>query len=120
MVTQIPTLLTLPELRTLPDLMTFTILITDNVTRTGNDVLFIAHFKFIIWVQLKIFPAGPSDAGVQISGQGIVADFIRSIFDSLTIPLTPRTPSPATCLPNPYPPDLQRYLQIGKLNKCES
>ncbi|CAH2241147.1 jg11597 [Pararge aegeria aegeria] len=60
-----------------------------------------------------ILPPGPSDAGVHISGHGIVADFIRSIFNSLTIPLVPKMPSPVTCLPNPYTPDLQRYSQIG-------
>nr|XP_034837082.1 DC-STAMP domain-containing protein 2-like [Maniola hyperantus] len=62
-----------------------------------------------------ILPPGPSDAGVHISGHGVVADFLRSIFNALTIPLVQNIPSSVTCLPNPYPPDLQRYAQIAVL-----
>ncbi|XP_052744849.1 DC-STAMP domain-containing protein 2-like [Bicyclus anynana] len=62
-----------------------------------------------------VLPHGPYSAGVHISGQGTVADLIRSIFNALTIPLVQTIPSPITCLPNPYPPDLQRYTQIAVL-----
>ncbi|XP_045780299.1 DC-STAMP domain-containing protein 2-like isoform X2 [Maniola jurtina] len=62
-----------------------------------------------------LLPPGPSNAGVQISGHGIVADFIRSIFNALTLALVQNIPSPVACLPNPYPPDFQRYTQIAVL-----
>ncbi|XP_064074790.1 DC-STAMP domain-containing protein 2-like [Vanessa tameamea] len=58
---------------------------------------------------------GPSDAGVHVSGSGIVGDFIRSILDSIASPLLPQRSITVNCLPNPYPPDLQRYVQIAIL-----
>ncbi|XP_050357361.1 DC-STAMP domain-containing protein 2-like [Nymphalis io] len=58
---------------------------------------------------------GPSDAGVHVSGSGIVRDFIRSLLDSITSPLLSQRTIKVNCLPNPYPPDLQRYTQIAIL-----
>ncbi|CAH2097131.1 unnamed protein product [Euphydryas editha] len=58
---------------------------------------------------------GPSDAGVHVSGNGIVRDFISSLLKSITSPLLSQKPTTVNCLPNPYPPDLQRYVQIAIL-----
>ncbi|XP_045532250.1 uncharacterized protein LOC123719953 isoform X2 [Pieris brassicae] len=55
---------------------------------------------------------GPSDVGVSLTGLGFGSDILRSIFSILTLPL--RSPSsPASCLPDPRPPDFKRYTQIG-------
>ncbi|CAH2059572.1 unnamed protein product, partial [Iphiclides podalirius] len=58
---------------------------------------------------------GPTDAGVQVSGTGPVAQLVRSLTKVLTLPLSITPPSVVTCLPNPRPPDVHRYTQIGVL-----
>lgn len=64
--------------------------------------------------KITFISAGPSDAGVYVSGNGIVRDFITSLLKSITSPFLSRKPTTVNCLPNPFPPDLQRYAQIGK------
>ncbi|XP_072932438.1 uncharacterized protein [Epargyreus clarus] len=59
-------------------------------------------------------PPGPKDAGVLITGTGLIAEMLRSIFRAFTIPLSEPTSS-LSCLPDPYPPDLKRYTHIGIL-----
>ncbi|XP_047512463.1 uncharacterized protein LOC125054541 isoform X2 [Pieris napi] len=59
-----------------------------------------------------VLSPGPSDVGVSLTGLGFGSDILRSIFSTLTLPL--RSPSsPASCLPDPRPPDFKRYSQIG-------
>jgi len=57
----------------------------------------------------------PNFVGVHVSGDGYLADLYRSIVKAFTphakdveIDVTP-------CLPNPIPPDLDRYTQIVTL-----
>ncbi|KAG7297299.1 hypothetical protein JYU34_019258 [Plutella xylostella] len=58
---------------------------------------------------------GQTEGGIQIIGKGPVAGIMRAIVDAISIPIATPGPSPVSCLPNPYPPDLQRYAQIGVL-----
>ncbi|XP_038219769.1 uncharacterized protein LOC119838028 [Zerene cesonia] len=62
-----------------------------------------------------LIPPGPPDGGVKVTGTGFGADLLRSIFHILTVPLHVPASSPISCLPNPHPPDFQRYTQIGIL-----
>ncbi|XP_045506601.1 uncharacterized protein LOC123702833 isoform X2 [Colias croceus] len=63
----------------------------------------------------SLIPPGPPDAGIKVTGTGFGADLLRSIFNILTVPLYLPASSPISCLPNPHPPDFQRYYQIGVL-----
>ncbi|XP_063896030.1 DC-STAMP domain-containing protein 2-like [Helicoverpa armigera] len=47
-----------------------------------------------------------------VTGTGFVARLFKSIIGVLDIPLKFTPPSPISCLPDPYPPDLRRYTQI--------
>ncbi|XP_060806892.1 DC-STAMP domain-containing protein 2-like [Amyelois transitella] len=60
-------------------------------------------------------PYGVPNAGMHISGKGRVADMFRDLLMALTTPLEISHPLPTNCLPDPKPPDLQRYTQIGIL-----
>lgn len=64
-------------------------------------------------IYIPFISAGVPDAGVQVAGEGAVAGMLRSLVESLSLPLASPAPSPVSCLPDPYPPDLQRYSQIG-------
>ncbi|GBP35634.1 Ubiquitin-like domain-containing CTD phosphatase 1 [Eumeta japonica] len=64
--------------------------------------------------QSPVLPGAP-DAGVKVAGEGAVAGMIKSLIDSLGMPLSAESPSPVSCLPDPYPPDFRRYTQIGIL-----
>ncbi|CAG4964297.1 unnamed protein product [Parnassius apollo] len=112
----------------------FRLLESEKVYLTRSVVfMIITTFKLLIhmvadyslyWVLMTIryhgrfqtpLQPGPTDAGLKISGTGPIAELLRSLIGYLTLPLsTPRT-STISCLPNPYPPDLQRYTQIGVL-----
>ncbi|XP_049880439.1 DC-STAMP domain-containing protein 2-like [Pectinophora gossypiella] len=60
-------------------------------------------------------PPGVPNAGVYVSGSGLISKILRSLVGSISLPLDSHLPSPVTCLPNPSPPDFQRYIQIGIL-----
>ncbi|CAH1641615.1 unnamed protein product [Spodoptera littoralis] len=64
--------------------------------------------------QTELMPGIPH-SGAHVSGSGYVARLFSSIIGILDIPLSFPAPSPITCLPDPYPPDLRRYTQIGVL-----
>ncbi|CAK1541097.1 unnamed protein product [Leptosia nina] len=110
----------------------FRLIATEKVFMSRSAVfMMITTFKLMIhiiadyslfWVLTTIehhgrlqtqIPPGPSDAGVKITGTGFAAELLKSIFNILTIPLQTPTISPTACLPNPHPPDFQRYTQIG-------
>lgn len=64
--------------------------------------------------------AAPNIPGLHIEGKGLLADLLRSIvtaFQPVGIKLEIDT---VRCLPNPIPPDYDRYIQIGDLHlrKC--
>lgn len=59
--------------------------------------------------------AAPNIPGLHIEGKGLLADLLRSIvtaFQPVGIKLEIDT---VRCLPNPIPPDYDRYIQIGDL-----
>ncbi|CAH0401568.1 unnamed protein product [Chilo suppressalis] len=58
---------------------------------------------------------GAGDTGIHISGSGLTADLLKSIVAGLSVLLESPILSPLSCLPNPSPPDLKRYTQIGVL-----
>ncbi|XP_053619404.1 uncharacterized protein LOC128680350 isoform X2 [Plodia interpunctella] len=62
-------------------------------------------------------PYGVPNAGMHITGTGGIADMFRSLLAALTSPLEMPLPLPFACLPNPNPPDFQRYIQIGGFMK---
>uniref|UniRef100_A0A2A4JCQ8 Uncharacterized protein n=1 Tax=Heliothis virescens TaxID=7102 RepID=A0A2A4JCQ8_HELVI len=64
--------------------------------------------------QSDVLPGIPH-TGVHVTGSGFVARLFKSIINILDIPLSFTAPSPISCLPDPYPPDLRRYTQIGVL-----
>ncbi|XP_050553800.1 uncharacterized protein LOC118270849 isoform X3 [Spodoptera frugiperda] len=64
--------------------------------------------------QTELMPGIPH-SGAHVSGNGYVARLFSSIIGILDVPLSFPAPSPITCLPDPYPPDLRRYTQIGVL-----
>ncbi|KPJ07311.1 DC-STAMP domain-containing protein 2 [Papilio machaon] len=112
----------------------FRLLASEKVYLTRSIVhMVITTFKLLIhmaadyslyWVLMTIryherfqtpLQPGPTNVGVHISGSGPVAEMLRSLIGFLTIPLTAHPSSTVSCLPNPAPPDLYRYTQIGVL-----
>ncbi|XP_068625387.1 uncharacterized protein [Battus philenor] len=112
----------------------FRLLASERVHLTRSVVhMVITTFKLLIhmaadyslyWVLMTIrynwrfqtpLQPGPTDAGVKVAGSGPVADMLRSLISFLTLPLSTPPSSTVSCLPNPYPPDLYRYTQIGVL-----
>ncbi|XP_059050497.1 uncharacterized protein LOC131845449 [Achroia grisella] len=61
-----------------------------------------------------ILPMEAPDSGVNISGTGKMAEMFQSLLNALKTPLEYQQAN-ENCLPNPHPPDLQRYSQIGIL-----
>lgn len=57
---------------------------------------------------------------LQVDGEGLVPDMFRNISRSLTEDenVTEETPEfdPASCLPNPLPPDINKYYKISTLH----
>ncbi|XP_045539859.1 uncharacterized protein LOC106719048 [Papilio machaon] len=112
----------------------FRLLASEKVYLTRSIVhMVITTFKLLIhmaadyslyWVLMTIryherfqtpLQPGPTNVGVHISGSGPVAEMLRSLIGFLTIPLSAHPSSTVSCLPNPDPPDLYRYTQIGVL-----
>lgn len=63
---------------------------------------------------IKTFHVAPNMPGLHIQGNGILADLLRSIvkaFQPMGIQMEIDT---IPCLPDPIPPDYDRYIQIGK------
>ncbi|XP_048001444.1 DC-STAMP domain-containing protein 2-like [Leguminivora glycinivorella] len=52
---------------------------------------------------------------ILVSGSGPLAATVRLLLEALSVPLVMPTTSTVSCLPNPHPPDLRRYAQIGSL-----
>ncbi|XP_063389376.1 uncharacterized protein LOC134675144 [Cydia fagiglandana] len=50
-----------------------------------------------------------------VSGSGPLAATVRVVLEAISVPLKLPPTSTAGCLPDPNPPDLQRYAQIGTL-----
>ncbi|KPJ00014.1 DC-STAMP domain-containing protein 1 [Papilio xuthus] len=112
----------------------FRLLASEKVYLTRSIVhMVITTFKLLIhmaadyslyWVLMTIryherfqtpLQPGPTNAGVHVSGSGPVAEMLRSLIGFLTLPLSAHPSSTVSCLPNPDPPDLYRYTQIGVL-----
>ncbi|KAJ8709565.1 hypothetical protein PYW08_009569 [Mythimna loreyi] len=64
--------------------------------------------------QSDMMPGIPH-SGAHVSGNGFVQNMFSSIVGILDVPLTFPASAPISCLPDPYPPDLRRYTQIGVL-----
>ncbi|XP_073963256.1 uncharacterized protein isoform X2 [Choristoneura fumiferana] len=112
----------------------FRLLASERVHLTRSIVfMIITTFKLLIhmvadyslyWVLMNIRFHGrfqtvlqPVDAtaGVKVAGSGPLSGIVRGLIDALSVPLAMPSPSPISCLPNPHPPDFQRYAQIGIL-----
>ncbi|XP_063629661.1 uncharacterized protein LOC134801062 [Cydia splendana] len=52
---------------------------------------------------------------ILVLGSGPLAASVRVVLEALSVPLILPATSTADCLPDPHPPDLQRYAQIGTL-----
>ncbi|XP_061723433.1 uncharacterized protein LOC133529677 isoform X2 [Cydia pomonella] len=52
---------------------------------------------------------------ILVSGSGPLAATVRALLEALSVPLILPATSTAGCLPDPHPPDLRRYAQIGTL-----
>ncbi|KAJ8715453.1 hypothetical protein PYW07_009935 [Mythimna separata] len=65
-------------------------------------------------LQSDMMPGIPH-SGAHVSGTGFVQKLFSSIVAILDVPLTFPASAPISCLPDPYPPDLRRYTQIGVL-----
>lgn len=60
----------------------------------------------------NLFPA-PNMPGIHIQGNGLLADLLKSVvkaFQPMGVELEIDT---VPCLPDPIPPDYDRYIQIG-------
>lgn len=53
-------------------------------------------------------------AGVNVEGKGIIADFYRKLGSTFKVGQDVNMNfDPVHCLPDPFPPDKSRYMQIG-------
>ncbi|KAL6261589.1 hypothetical protein P5V15_006676 [Pogonomyrmex californicus] len=57
----------------------------------------------------------PNFVGVHVAGNGYLADLYRSIVKAFTLHVKDTEIDVVSCLPNPSPPDLDRYTQIATL-----
>lgn len=65
---------------------------------------------------LFLLTLAPNVPGIHIQGKGLLADLLKSVvkaFQPMGIELEIDT---VPCLPDPIPPDYDRYIQIGCLN----
>lgn len=71
-------------------------------------------FNSFQWFKFKCLVPPTMSLGVQ--GDGMV----KEMFEGIISAFEPMTQSfevdPTVCLPDPYPPDIDRYIQIGSIN----
>jgi len=53
--------------------------------------------------------------GVHVSGKGYLADLYRSVAKTFTVHVRDLQIDTMACLPDPIPPDLDRYMRIASL-----
>lgn len=63
----------------------------------------------------NFFFLAPGMVGVRVQGSGVLVDLYRSIIKAFKLPDMSTDLNSIPCLPEPLPPDFNRYIQISKL-----